>query len=1106
MNIDLVYNFWFSRFEISVDKLPIQECIPETVAVQLLKEQNPQLDFNDDHTVEIFKQLSLKAGLGLRRFVCRDLENSAFYNASRIHPNTSHTKITLSLLNSQGLITQSVNKCDFLHGLITSLPAEHIIAISESHLTPNHGDGEITKYFENYTVHRADRNTEIGRKSKWGGVLLLTSPGILSTKGAEPFSNGCCELSITELNELSITTFCIYRPPDATLDEFKDVLERARTYLNSHPCKDVILLGDFNFPTDVVDWRDTEDGIVPYPKAFRTDGRKEQFQELLNFTDEFYLHQMISKPTRGTNILDLIFTNSTHMLHSPLIIPVPKSDHHLVQLQTDYGASVNKSTRYPDDRPEFAKLNFQLADKTKLKQLLQQADLNGIVDRAQSSKEAKDCLINKIVECSKEAGVPVYQNMPKGNSGKDFRELRKLFKKRMKIVKKMRSKMIYRNQEQRQHELNTINADIIRLQEKSKLEKEKEQIQNLKSNPAAFYKYAKSSQKNSTQIGPLKNMQMGKLTYESDPQKMAQILSNQYESVFTVPNTAPRQYDFNPQAQLSDIEFSPSDIIHTIKEISPTSAPGPDGITPKFLKDYAEELAEPLHLLWRKSLDSGDNPDGTHLAYITAIFKAGDKSEAANYRPVSLTNHITKIFERIIKNELVFYLTRQQLYNETQHGFRKARSTQTNLIEYYESILHQLETNTAVDSIYLDFSKAFDKCDHGIILEKLTALGITGKLHNWIEDFLRNRMQIVVVDGSKSKPVNVISGVPQGSVLGPILFLILMYDITNGINSSILSSFADDTKIWRGVKSQICKIQLQNDLNIIYNWALINNMEFNDKKFQAIRYYVTLDIGSYVDSGGADIAFINNVRDLGIIMSHDLTFKEHINIASAKGKRMAGWILRVFTSRAPYLMKTLLKQLVLPRIEYCCVIWCPSSQELIRQLESVQRYFTKKIYFSEEDTKPDYWERLKILKIFSAERRRERYIIIYTWKVLHNLYPNPGLKLNEVFVNAHDQHPAHGIHIERYNERTGIIIGHIASPTLPKELKAHSILNKCCTLFNCMPSHLRRPTETTASSDFLKFKGCLDKWLATIPDQPTVPGRFRPAQTNSILHQKGYTS
>jgi hypothetical protein len=218
-------------------------------------------------------------------------------------------------------------------------------------------------------------------------------------------------------------------------------------------------------------------------------------------------------------------------------------------------------------------------------------------------------------------------------------------------------------------------------------------------------------------------------------------------------------------------------------------------------------------------MDTGENPDVTHVAHVTAIFKSGDKSDAANYRPVSLTNHITKAFEKIIKNEIVFYLTKNQLYNESQHGFRKSRSTQTNLIEYYESILHQLDSNTTVDSIYLDFSKAFDKCDHGIILDKLEALGISGKLLNWIADFLRNRKQIVVVQGLKSEAIWVVSEVPQGSVLGPLLFLILMYDITEGITHSILSSFADDTKMWKGINNSTSKQMLQNDLNNIYDWA-----------------------------------------------------------------------------------------------------------------------------------------------------------------------------------------------------------------------------------------------------------------------------------------------
>ena len=140
-------------------------------------------------------------------------------------------------------------------------------------------------------------------------------------------------------------------------------------------------------------------------------------------------------------------------------------------------------------------------------------------------------------------------------------------------------------------------------------------------------------------------------------------------------------------------------------------------------------------------------------------------------------------------------MTANQLYNETQHGFRSKRSTTTNLIEYYESILLQLEFHTAVDSIYLDFSKAFDKCDHNIILRKMEKLGITGKISKWTEAFLKEREQCVVINGHRSESTRVTSGVPQGSVLGPVIFLIKIYDITQGIDQVIMLFFADDTKL-----------------------------------------------------------------------------------------------------------------------------------------------------------------------------------------------------------------------------------------------------------------------------------------------------------------------
>jgi ribonuclease P/MRP protein subunit RPP40 len=188
-----------------------------------------------------------------------------------------------------------------------------------------------------------------------------------------------------------------------------------------------------------------------------------------------------------------------------------------------------------------------------------------------------------------------------------------------------------------------------------------------------------------------------------------------------------------------------------------------------------------------------------------------------------------------MRNKLVDYLTVNKLLNENQHGFRKGRSCLSQLLLYYDYILQKLEAGENVDIIYLDFAKAFDKVDHGILLHKLKLLGIHGQIGSWISSFLMDRSQYVAVNGNLSTASKVVSGVPQGTVLGPLLFIILMGDIDKLVTSSFVSSFADDTRAGKGVKNvSDCEI-LQADLNSIYDWAQTNNMEFNDSKFELIR-------------------------------------------------------------------------------------------------------------------------------------------------------------------------------------------------------------------------------------------------------------------------------
>ena len=301
--------------------------------------------------------------------------------------------------------------------------------------------------------------------------------------------------------------------------------------------------------------------------------------------------------------------------------------------------------------------------------------------------------------------------------------------------------------------------------------------------------------------------------------------------MFTAENTSciPEPATRHAVVPLDDIIISRCSIEQKLRALKATSSPGPDDIHPRVLKELSQTLSLPLALLYRKSINTGELPDIWKQAWIVPIHKKGSKQEPGNYRPVSLTSVACKVLESLIRDALMEHLDTHSLLSVEQHGFRPRRSCSTQLLETIDAWSKLLDEGTALDVIYLDFRKALDSVPHKRLLCKLRSYGVSGKLLSWIEAFLSGRSQQVSLGGCHSSMIDVTSGVPQGSVLGPLLFLIYVNDLPEVVSCPI-KLFADDTKLFSGMSSRNDALKLQTDLDALAEWSEIWQMPFNKSK------------------------------------------------------------------------------------------------------------------------------------------------------------------------------------------------------------------------------------------------------------------------------------
>ena len=373
---------------------------------------------------------------------------------------------------------------------------------------------------------------------------------------------------------------------------------------------------------------------------------------------------------------------------------------------------------------------------------------------------------------------------------------------------------------------------------------------------------------------------------------------------------------FNHNKVLSHITVTEGDVSKCIDKLKVSKSPGPDTISPRILKEAKNELVKPLSSIFNKSLQSGSMPDEWKLANVTPIYKKGDKSLPSNYRPISLTSVVCKILETLIRDKLVKHLEENKLIKDSQHGFRFKRSCLTNLLDFFYDVLNQYDESKAVDIIYLDFQKAFDKVPHKRLLLKLKSHGIQGSILNWVENWLNNRKQRVVINGKASEWTNVTSGVPQGSVLGPVLFLVYINDIDEGV-TGIISKFADDTKIANTVASNNQVKEMQNNLDKLSEWGQTWQMSFNADKCKVMHIGYRNEKANYV-LNGTQLKTVDSEVDLGVTISNNLKPGLQCSEVVKKANKIIGLIGRSFDYKSKDIILTLYNSLVRPHFRILC--------------------------------------------------------------------------------------------------------------------------------------------------------------------------------------------
>lgn len=869
------------------------------------------------------------------------------------------------------VVNINVNSLRFKTDLIYNELGDHdIICITETKLngTVNSTDLIIDNFHDPHAF-RKDRQTDSG-----GGILFYIRNNLICKRRAElesPNVESMC-VEVTANNNNKFLVVCIYRPPNSRVTSWNYIDSLLDNCIDTE--LNVILLGDFNI--DLLK-------CSPDHPFSRT-------------VEKFGLFNVVDEPTRITatssTLLDPIFINNLDILRNTTVLPDFCSDHCPSVIEFNFRSLREKS---------YTKTiwDFKNADYQSIRNQLDLFDWNNKISDINNTNIINEIINEKITTCMINS-IPqkTIRVRPKDKPWMNNR-VRLGIRQRNRIHKKAKSSNNpehWRKYREKRNEVITLTREA----KNNYLSKLQNTLVDKSIPPRKWWRIAKSicqfKNKNTTS-SPIK---VNNNIY-THPKDKANALNDYFTSVssndfdINLPDLAP----LSP-CVLSDIIITEQDVADQFQILNINKPAGPDNLPPKFLKAIFQSLVTPITILFNKTIQLGQVPNDWKSANVSAIYKGkGDSDNPTNYRPISVTSCFGKILEKIIYKNLFNYIYHNKILSDNQSGFRTKDSTINQLLVIYNAIIKNLDIGKDVRFIFCDISKAFDRVWHQGLIFKLRKYGICGNVLKWIDSFLSGRKQRVNIEGYFSSWKTVNAGVPQGSTLGPFLFLLFINDIENEVLNNI-KMFADDTSLYCVVDDHDTTADsLNQDLECMHQWSKDWGVTFNTAKTKSMLFTRRNNLNVpplYLN--GSILGDSDSHKHLGVTLMASGKWKDHISEIYSKSCKRINILRLVKYKLDRKSLERLYFGFIRPILEYGGIVWDNCSNEESDLLEKVQIEAARIITGLRKGTSHNKlytelgWETLKV------RRRKSKLILLH--KSLNG--ETPEYLLDEILLHLNE--------------------------------------------------------------------------------------------------------